>query len=141
MKDEEKLEQSRKPYSGVERTLGYRRTFWSEEKATLELDLDERHMNVNDMVHGGIYATMIDDATGYAVCWSSATKRAKPSATLALTVEFVGVPTTARIIATAWKKGGGASISFAGAEVRDSAGTLLATGGATYRHFKGPKKD
>lgn len=136
MKDETPLEQRVEPFSGVERALGYRRTFWSEERVRLELDLDHRHMNLIDKVHGGIYATMIDDATGYAVCWNDEKTRMKPGVTLALNVEFIGAPTTARVIVEAWRKGGGASISFAGAEVRDSDGTLLATGGATYKHFR-----
>ena len=59
--------------------------------------------------------------------------------TLSLNVEFIGAPSTERIIASAWRKGGGASIGFAGAEVRDSAGALLATGGATYKFSRSRK--
>ena len=43
---------------------------------------------------------LIDDATGYACCWDSERTRRKPGVTLSLTISFIGVPTTRRIIAT-----------------------------------------
>ena len=129
------LEEERKSYSGLETALGYRRTHWETGKGVLELDLDERHQNIADKVHGGIYAMLIDDATGYACCWDSERTRRKPGVTLSLNVSFVGAPTTKRVIATGWRTGGGKATSFARAEVRDAAGTLLATGEAVYKHF------
>lgn len=129
------LEYERKSYSGLETALGYRRTHWESGKGVLELDLDERHQNIANMVHGGIYAMLIDDATGYACCWDSERTRRKPGVTLSLNVSFVGAPNTARVIATGWRTGGGKSTSFARAEVRDAEGALLATGEAVYKHF------
>lgn len=120
-------------YSGLEQTLGYRRTVWTPEMAQTELILDDRHKNIAGRVHGGIYAMLIDDAAGFLLCWSSNTVRDKPGVTLNLTVEYIGAPLTPHLIATAVRKGGGRSIGFAGVEVRDSAGTLLATGSATYK--------
>lgn len=136
MTEELPLEQRRKARSGMQKALGYRSTRWTPEKAVLELDVDERHLNINEVVHGGIYATLIDEAIGLALCWDGETRTNKPCVTLAMTTEFLGQPTTKRIIATAWRTGGGGTIMFAKAEVRDSAGELLATGGATYRSFK-----
>ena len=101
----------------------------------IELDLDDRHQNIADRVHGGIYAMLIDDATGYACCWDTERTRRRPGVTLSLNVSFVGVPATTRIIATGWRTGGGKSTSFARGEVRDADGTLLATGEAVYKHF------
>ncbi|MEM7523013.1 MAG: PaaI family thioesterase [Pseudomonadota bacterium] len=129
------LEQSAKSWSGVETALGYRRTVWTPEKATIELDLDERHNNLAGRVHGGIYATLLDDAAGYAVCWDSDETRGKPGVTLSLNVSFIGAPSTTRIIATGWRTGGGKTTSFARGEVRDAAGALLATAEAVYKHF------
>ena len=129
------IEDERKAYSGLETALGYRRTKWEEGRGTIELDLDERHNNLVDRVHGGIYAMLIDDATGYACCWDTESTRRKPGLTLSLTVNFIGAPKTRRIIATGWRTGGGKSTSFAQGEVRDGEGTLLATGEAVYKHF------
>lgn len=130
------LEDEKKSHSGLETALGYRRTHWEDDKGVLELDLDERHMNLVDRVHGGIYAMMIDDATGYACCWNSDSERGRPGVTLSLTVNFIGVPANRRIIATGWRTGGGKTTSFARGEVRDAQGTLLATGEAVYKHWK-----
>ena len=127
------IENSYPLYSGLEETLGYRRTIWTPEMAQTELILDKRHMNIAGRVHGGIYAMLIDDAAGFLVCWSSNTVRDKPGVTLNLSTEFIGAPTVPHLIATATRKGGGRSIAFAGVEVRDAAGVLLATGSATYK--------
>lgn len=129
------LEDERKSYSGLETALGFRRTRWEEGKGVIELDLDDRHQNIADRVHGGIYAMLIDDATGYACCWDTERTRRKPGVTLSLNISFIGVPATRRIIATGWRTGGGKSTSFARGEVRDADGTLLATGEAVYKHF------
>ena len=129
------LELERKSYSGLETALGFRRTRWETGKGVIELDLDERHDNIAGRTHGGIYAMLIDDATGYACCWDSEKTRRKPGVTLSLNISFIGVPKTRRIIATGWRTGGGKSTSFARGEVRDEEGTLLATGEAVYKHF------
>lgn len=133
MSDIPDIENSYPQYSGLEETLGYRRTVWTPEKAQTELILDDRHMNIAGRVHGGVYAMLIDDAAGFLLCWSSNTVRDKPGVTLNLSTEFIGAPSTDHLIATATRKGGGKSIGFAGVEVRDSAGVLLATGSATYK--------
>ena len=129
------LELERKSYSGLETALGFRRTRWETGKGVIELDLDERHDNIAGRTHGGIYAMLVDDATGYACCWDSEKTRRKPGVTLSLNISFIGVPKTRRIIATGWRTGGGKSTSFARGEVRDEEGTLLATGEAVYKHF------
>ena len=136
MTDLHDLENAYPLYSGLEETLGYRRTVWTPDMAQTELILDGRHMNIAGRVHGGIYAMLIDDAAGFLLCWSSNTVRDKPGVTLNLSVEFIGAPSTKHLIATATRKGGGKSIGFAGIEVRDSAGMLLATGSATYKLIK-----
>ncbi len=130
-----RLEDERKSWSGLETALGYRRTHWEEGKGVLELELDERHDNIAGRVHGGIYAMLIDDATGYACCWNSDRSRGRPGVTLSLSVNFIGAPQSARIIATGWRTGGGKATSFARGEVRDAGGALLATGEAVYKHF------
>ncbi|MEO0362958.1 MAG: PaaI family thioesterase [Pseudomonadota bacterium] len=129
------LEDEFEALSGVERALGYRRTFWSPEEARIELELDERHMNLAGRVHGGIYAALLDDAAGYAVCWDGPESRGRPGVTLSLTVSYVGAPGTRRIVATGRRTGGGKSTSFVRAEARDADGALLATAEVVYKHF------
>ena len=133
MKELPDIENSYPLYSGLEETLGYRRTVWTPDLAQTELIIDHRHKNLSDRVHGGIYAMLIDDAAGFLLCWSSNTVRDKPGLTLNLTTEYIGAPSTDHLIATATHKGGGRSIAFAAVEVKDSAGVLLATGSATYK--------
>ena len=129
------LEDEREAKSGLETALGYRRNDWEEGRGVIELDLDNRHGNIAGRVHGGIYAMLIDDATGYACCWNSDKSRGRPGVTLSLSVNFLGTPKTDRIIATGWRTGGGKATSFARGEVRDAEGNLLATGEAVYKHF------
>jgi uncharacterized protein (TIGR00369 family) len=121
--------------SGFAELIGYRLFAWREDYAEIELDLGPQHMNVSGAPHGGVLATLIDTAAGFAGCWCGVPGHRRRAMTLSLDTHFVGRarPGT-KLKAIARKTGGGRNIFFATAEVRDETGALIAQGGGVFRY-------
>lgn len=126
--------------SGFRRLLGYRVAEWREGHAVIELELHAGHLNRSDVVHGGVYGTLIDAAGGYAGCYCTVPGNIRRAFTLSLSTSFVGSTAAGRLRAVAQKTGGGRRVFFARVEVIDEAGRLLATGEAVYRYRRGSER-
>jgi uncharacterized protein (TIGR00369 family) len=115
--------------------IGYRLTAWREGEAEIGLEVDARHTNRSGRLHGGVLATVIDAACGFAGCYEAPPGRGRRAMTLALSAQYIGpVPVGTRLSASARRSGGGRRIFFSTCEVRDQDGRLVATGSATYRY-------
>lgn len=125
--------------SGMQELVGYRITVWRQDYAEMELDIEPKHRNRSGRVHGGIFATMIDTVAGHAGCYCPYPGRVRKAVTLTLTTNYLGQSDGAKLIATARRTGGGSTIFYTEAEVRDEHGTLLATGVGTFRYRTGSR--
>ncbi len=115
--------------------IGYRLTAWREHEAEITLEVDARHMNRSGRLHGGVLATVIDAACGFAGCYEAPPGRGRRAMTLSLNTQYIGpVPAGTRLTASARCSGGGRRIFFSTCEVHDQDGRLVATGSATYRY-------
>ncbi len=115
--------------------IGYRLTAWAENEAEICFEADQRHMNRAGLLHGGVLATVIDAACGFAGCYEPPPGRGRRALTLSLTTQYIGpVPAGARLTATATRNGGGRRIFFSSCEVRDAEGRLVATGSGTFKY-------
>jgi uncharacterized protein (TIGR00369 family) len=115
--------------------IGYRLSAWRQDEAEISLEVDARHMNRGGRLHGGVLATVIDAACGFAGSYEAPPGQGRRAMTLALSTQFIGpVPLGTRLIASARRSGGGRRIFFSTCEVRDADGRLVATGSATYRY-------
>ena len=115
--------------------IGYRLTAWSEDAAEISFETDERHMNRSGLLHGGVLATVIDAACGFAGCYQATPDQRRRALTLSLTTQYLGpVAVGTRLTAQAWRSGGGRTIFFATCEVRDADGRLVATGSGTFKY-------
>ena len=115
--------------------IGYRLTAWREGEAEIALEVDARHTNRSGRLHGGVLATVIDAACGFAGCYEAPPGRGLRAMTLSLNTQYIGpVPVGTRLTARARRSGGGRRIFFSTCEVRDQDGYLVATGSATYRY-------
>ncbi len=115
--------------------IGYRLTAWREHEAEIALEVDARHMNRSGRLHGGVLATVIDAACGFAGCYQAPPDQGRRAMTLSLNTQYIGpVPVGTRLTASARRGGGGRRIFFSTCEVRDQDGRLVATGSATYRY-------
>jgi len=120
--------------SALQTHLGYRLTEWRTDFARVELPLTPVLMNRQGLPHGGMHATLLDTAMGFAGCYTGDPERAQMALTLSLTVNYLGQARGALLIADARRTGGGKSTYFAEATVRDETGGLIATGTGVFRY-------
>lgn len=125
------------PPSGFQELLGYRLAEWSDGHSLLELAVDRRHCNRAGFVHGGVVATLIDTACGFAATFCPHPGRVRRVVTLQLTSSFTGQARHGLIRAIGRRKAGGSRIVFCTAEVLDEAGTLIAMGEGSFRYRSG----
>ena len=115
--------------------IGYRLTAWSEGAAEISFEADDRHLNRAGLVHGGVLATAIDAACGFAGCYQAPPGQGRRALTLSLTTQYLRqVAAGTRLTATAKRSGGGRTIFFSSCEVRDPEGLLVATGSGTFKY-------
>jgi uncharacterized protein (TIGR00369 family) len=114
--------------------VGYRLLHWREGAASVGLAVARRHRNRNGGLHGGVLATLIDTACGYAGTFVPGGPP-RSGLTLALTTQFLAPARHgSTLVAEARRTGGGTSIFFAACEVRDQHGMLIARGDGTFRY-------
>ncbi|GAA5067032.1 PaaI family thioesterase [Roseibacterium beibuensis] len=121
------------PYA-IQQHLGYEVTGWTEDWARVEMDLAQHVMNRQGIPHGGIHATLLDTAMGYAGCFTGDPGRKQNAMTLSMTVNYVSQPKGRRLIAEGRRVGGGRSTYFAEAELRDETGAVLSRATGVFRY-------
>lgn len=119
--------------SALQTHLGYRMTGWSEGFARIEIPLAPCLMNRQGLPHGGIHATLLDTAMGYAGCYTGDPAHRQLALTLSLTVHYLAQARGRWLIAEARRTGGGLSTYFADGTVRDDTGLVIATGSGVFR--------
>lgn len=97
------------------------------------LDLDDRHLNRQGILHGGLSATLLDSAMGATGSLSVDPTGRHPFTTLALTVNYLAPGRPGRVIATGRITGGGRSTLFIEGHLRHQDGTLIATATGVFR--------
>ena len=115
--------------------LGYRLAEWRADFARLELALEPKHLNRSGVVHGGVLATMLDVALGYAGVFAEEKGRVRRAVTLSMTTSFLGQAKSGLLNCVARRRGGGKTIFMASGEVLDASGTLIAMGEGTFRYI------
>jgi uncharacterized protein (TIGR00369 family) len=114
--------------------LGFDLTGWSEDWARVELPVGDHLTNRQGLVHGGVHATLLDTAMGYAGCYTGDPGLRRMALTLSLTVNYLSQIKGMRLVAEARRTGGGRSTFFAEGTLRDDAGTLVATATGVFRY-------
>lgn len=130
-------------HSPFHRLIGWEVVEWGGNRAVLTCDIRPDYMNRGGNLHGGLVATLIDAAAGYAALGGPAagdlvvpgSERGPMGATLSLTVNYLGTAHAGLLTVTAVRTGGGKSVSFVRVEVARADGTVIAEGVCTYRRF------
>ena len=128
------LEAERRNPSLFQQELGYRLADWLPDRAVVEYDAAAEHMNRTGRLHGGVIATLLDTAAGYAGVFTGDPVHRKGAVTLSLTVNFLSGVIGGRITVEGRRTGGGKKIFFAEAAARAPDGTLIATAVGTFRY-------
>ncbi len=126
---------SDRPKDGFADLVGYRLGAWRRDQAEILLEVETRHLNRSGVLHGGVLATLIDTACGYAGCHAGEAEAPRRAFTLSLDCHFVASAMAgARLTASATRTGGGGRIFFARAEVHDQDGRLIGQGAGVFRY-------
>ena len=94
----------------------------SDGTASVEVDVDERHLNAAGTVHGGLLATLVDSAMGAAI--RSATDDETP-ATSQLSITYLRPGKPGRLVVTAEVRKRGESLSVCEADIQQDGSSLV----------------
>ena len=115
-------------------TLGFRITAWRADYARFELPLGRHLGNRYGIPHGGVYATLLDTAMGFAGCYTGSPEDRQLAMTLTLNVNFLAQPVGEVLITEGRRIGGGRSTFFAEGMIHDETGEKVATGSGAFRY-------
>jgi uncharacterized protein (TIGR00369 family) len=130
----------REPAYPFQAHLGFTIDEWSEGRCRLTQPMVDHLGNRYGIPHGGVHATLLDTAMGYAVCYTGDPDDKQLVMTLSLNVQYLSVARGTTLIATGRKTGGGRSVAFAEGEVTDEQGTVIATATAVFKYRSGKGK-
>ena len=119
--------------------LGVRFVSWSEGRAELQLKITCDHLNGAFAVHGGVYATMLDNAVTFGASFAGEGRPGHRCLTLSLTTSFVASAAEGDVVTARGRiAGGGRKLIFMRGEVVDQNGRLLAHGDAIIKRLTVP---
>lgn len=101
-------------------------------KAVCHIDVEDIHLNGNGTLHGGVYASLIDNAMGLSVAALVGLR----TATIGLNVSFLGAVREGRIVCRSEVVHRTRRIATVEAKVYDVEGNMVALGTGTFRIFE-----
>lgn len=113
--------------------IGFEFLEWEEGRAVLGLDIQERHLNLHGVIHGGVLATLLDVAGACPGTFCPYPGRVRKALTLSMTTTFTGQAGKGQIRAIGTKRAGGSRIYNSSVDIVDADGRLLAFGEGTFR--------
>ncbi len=101
-------------------------------RAVLHIDVEEYHLNGNGTLHGGVYASLIDNAMGISVAALVGVR----TATTQMNVHFLGPVSSGRVVCRSEVVHRTRRTATAEAKVYDGEGNLVAMGTGAFRIFE-----
>jgi len=117
--------------------LGMTRTGWREGYAEFRLHIQPGLLNRQRVLQGGVVATLLDAACGYAGLYSADPQRPIHGVTLSLTLNFLDKGVGETLIGKGFVERKGRSIFFARGEAWIDSKTLIATAQGTFKYAGG----
>jgi uncharacterized protein (TIGR00369 family) len=113
--------------------LGVRLVSWSAGHCELQLTMEPRHLNRQASLQGGVTASLLDAACGYAGLIVGDDGGPVNALTLMLNIAYHAKVQTGTLKAVGKVTGGGRRIYFASAELTAEDGRLVATAQGTFK--------
>ncbi|WP_423200338.1 MULTISPECIES: PaaI family thioesterase [unclassified Cupriavidus] len=113
-------------------SLGVRLIHVAPGTCTVELDVEPRHLNRQRTLQGGLSATLLDAACGYAGLQQDNGAPGN-AVTLMLSICYLGKVSAGRVRATATVTRAGRRIYFSSAELVSDTGECIATAQGTFQ--------
>ncbi|MCC9621093.1 PaaI family thioesterase [Thalassospira sp. MA62] len=123
--------------SGLQQHLGYRLVEWADDHAVIELEIRDQHRNRAGIMHGGVLSTLMDTASGYALCYCAVDGNVRKAVTLSLTTNFIGAARSGIVRVVGRRQGGGRKIAYTEATAFDSDGAVIGTATGTFKYMRG----
>jgi uncharacterized protein (TIGR00369 family) len=101
-------------------------------RSTISIEVEDIHLNGAGTLHGGVYASLIDNAMGLSVLALVGLR----SATIQMNVHFLGAVSEGRITCESEVLHRTRRTATAEAKVRDAEGNLVALGTGAFRVFE-----
>ncbi|ERJ19364.1 Phenylacetic acid degradation protein [Salinisphaera shabanensis E1L3A] len=117
--------------------LGFEFVEWVADRAVLELEIQDWHLNLAGVLHGGIIATLLDIAGAAAGSYCPYPGRIRKAITLSMTTTFTGQASAGVVRAIGRRRAGGRRIFNSTVDIVDADERLLAIGEGTYRLRRG----
>lgn len=110
----------------------------SEGSATFEMVVDDRHLRTLGLLHGGVTATLLDTAMGFAAVTMA--PEAHHVVTIQLNVNYIRPAwKSEKLVAHGELRHSGRQTAVAHGEVKTAEGTLVAAGSATFMYVPKPE--
>ena len=120
--------------TGTQRLVGYvLEVGHADNCARCWLDLDERHLNRHNALHGGIATMLLDSASGATGSLLIDETGLAPFMSISLNVNFVASGLPGRVTAVGRITGGGKSLKFISGELHHEDGTLIASSSGIFK--------
>ncbi len=103
-------------------------------RSVISIDVEDIHLNGVGTLHGGVYASLIDNAMGLSVLALVGVR----TATIQMNVHFLGAVSRERITCESEVVHRTRRTATAEAKVRDAEGNLVALGTGAFRVFEKP---
>jgi uncharacterized protein (TIGR00369 family) len=114
--------------------LGITLADWREGHVELRLLLADAHGNRTGIAQGGVIATLLDAACGYAGLFSPQYERQEDATTITLSINYIAPAKLFEpVFAVGWVTGQGRSIYYATAEVLDEKRNRIATAQGAFK--------
>jgi uncharacterized protein (TIGR00369 family) len=116
--------------------LGVRLAVWREGYVEMQLPLQPHLLNRSGVVHGGMIATLLDVACGYAGLYAAPGEAKRHGVTLSLTTNFLGNGVGSLLTAKGTVEKQGGSVYFSRAEAWLDDSLLVATAVGTFKSLR-----
>lgn len=121
--------------TGAQRLIGYVLDVGQGDgRARCRLVLTDAHLNRHGALHGGLSATLLDNAMGATASLTVDEAGRAPFLTISLNVNYLAPAKLGReVTATGRITGGGRSLLFVEGDLRDDADSLIATASGVFK--------
>lgn len=113
--------------------LGVELVDWTPGEAEFHLAIEPRHLNRQGMLHGGLIATLMDAACGYAGLHSDEGEEEVHGVTVMLNIAYLQPARSGTVVVTGRVIRQGRSLYFAEATLYSEAGEVLATAQGSFK--------
>lgn len=121
--------------TGAQRLIGYvLDVTQGDGRARCRLTLSDAHLNRHGVLHGGLAATLLDNAMGATASLTVDDTGRAPFLTISCNTQYLAPAKPGRdVIATGRIAGGGKSLLFVEGELRDTDDRLIATASGVFK--------